>query len=384
MIINFLIIIQTEIMDLFVCSSHYQLLNAISIVNEYNIEADLMIISDSIANNCKLEVLYEEHVFQSIFIWTDIYEMLTDEKIKTTMDKVCMYMKKINVYARLRKIWDTIPNKDKTYEKVHIAYVDSITLSVYSFFKRTGASLSLFEDGTYTYGCLSIKKSIIRSIAERIIFGSQGIDECNQVFVKHPDMLDKGKFSDIILMQFSGKPDEYTLNTIILPLYRTSSEIMEKFKKRVIFFDGNLELDELKAMQKKIAIKTTNILGVENVLVKLHPSSRDLNYGDNIDTFNGKIPFEIVMTYEQMERKVLISIFSTACMAPKRDFGQEPYVIFTYKLFKENFSISSQYLNQIDQLREIYINKEKIYVPSSMEEYMQTLKLIREEIGCGF
>ena len=371
-------------MDLFVCSSHYQLLNAIMIVNEYNIEADLMIISDSIANNCNLEVLCDEHIVQSVFIWTDVYEMLTDEKIKTTIDKVRMHIKKVNTYVQLRKIWDTMPNKDKTYEKVHIAYVDSITLSVYSFFKRTGASLSLYEDGTYTYGCLSIKKSIIRSIAERIIFGSRGIDECNQVFVKHPEMLDKGKFSDVVLMQFSGKPDEYTLNAIILPLHKTNSEIMKKFRKRAIFFDGNLELDELKTMQKKIAVKTTDILGVKNVLVKLHPSSRDLDYGDNINTFNGKIPFEIVMTYEQMEGKVLISIFSTACMAPKRDFGQEPYVIFTYKLFKDYFSISSQYLNQIDQLREVYRNKERIYDPSSIEEYMQILKSIREEIGCEF
>lgn len=367
-------------MDLFVCSSHYQLLNAIMIVKEYDIEADLIIIRESVAENCDLERLRDKCVFKSIFVWKDIFEMLTDEKIKSAIDKVCVRFRKIKTYIHLSKVWDSLPNKKQVYKKVHIAYIDSITLLIYSYFKQSGSQLSLFEDGTYSYGCLSIEKTFIRRIVEKVFFRCRGIDECVQLFVKHPELVDKGRFSDVVILPYCGNPKYDVLNSIILPLYKINRNDMTKFKKKIIFFDSNLEMFAQKKLQKKIAVKTIGLFGKENVLVKLHPSSRDTVYGDNVDTFNGKLPFEIVMSYEQMEKKILVSIFSTACMAPKRDFNQEPYVIFTYKIFKENLSISSKYTNQIEQLKESYQNEDRIYVPDSIDEYVRILQKIKEKI----
>lgn len=366
-------------MDLFVCSSNYQLLNAIMVVKEYGIDADILVTRDSIWNECNLEVLTNAGIFQRAYKWTVLLEMLADEKIKKPIDKVKIQVKKIQLYSNKWKIWETLPNKEKKYQKIHIAYIDSITLWIYYYFKRYGAELSLFEDGTYSYGCLEVEKSFVRAVAERILYGGNGIDECTQMYVKHPEKVKQGR-KLVKLLNIKGKADDRMLEDILLPLFNSSKTAIDQFDRDVIIFDQNLELSDIKSAQKKIAKDTSDIFGKKNTIVKLHPSSRDVQYEDGVQTFSEKIPFELVLSYQSMDNRLLISIFSTACMSPKLDFDQEPYVIFTYKLFGDKFILNASYLDQIDQLRSSYRSKDRILVPETMMEYSGMLKIIKEKI----
>lgn len=367
-------------MDLFVCSSNYQLLNAIMIVKNYNLEADLMITRESIWDGCNLEVLIREGVFKRVYKWTLLLEKLVDEKIYAPRDKVRLQIKKIITYLNKKGIWESLPNKQEQYKVVHIAYVDSITLWIYTYFKQNGAILSMFEDGTYSYGCFSTKKSLGRRICEQVLYRGSGIDECQQMYVKHPERILTGTHSDVKLLSISNSFDEQTIAKILLPLYKTNGSSINGFRRKVIVFDQNLELKEVKNIQKEIAEQTNQIFRSENVLVKLHPSSRDVEYGKNIVTFGEKIPFELVLAYENMNDKLLISIFSTACMSPKLDYDQEPYVIFTYKLFGDLVSISDNYLEQINQLHNSYSDKSRVIVPNDMNEFIQRVGSIKERM----
>ena len=367
-------------MELFVCSSNYQLLNAIMIVKENKIDAVLMITRESIWSGCDLNVLVSEGIFKETYKWTVLLEYVSDEKIKKTSDKIKIQTKKLLFYLNKHAIWKSLPNKYKRYDKVHIAYVDSITLWIYAYFKCTGAKLSLFEDGTYSYGCLNIEKSYMRTIAEYLLYGGRGIDECVQMYIKHPELVRFGTHKDVKLLKFNDQFDAKTISEILLPLYQSKHSSISVFARPVIIFDQNLELKEVKAIQKSIAQKAANVFGYENVLVKLHPSSRDLDYGECICTFNENIPFELIMAYESMNRKLLISIFSTACMSPKLDFDQEPYIIFTYKLYGNRFIIDDTYLGQIDQLRDSYADKTRIAVPKDINEFVLILNAFKEEM----
>ena len=141
-----------------------------------------------------------------------------------------------------------------------------------------------------------------------------------------------------------------------------------------------MELSVTKNNQKIIAQKAVEKLGKKNTIVKLHPSSRDVHYGEGVHIFSGKLPFEVVLSTKSMNDKVLISIFSTACMSPKLDFNQEPYVIFTYKLYGDMFCLNKLYLDQIKQLSSCYNAKGRIFVPENMVEYTQILESIKEKI----
>lgn len=348
------------------------------IINEYKMEADLIVLRDSLYYECDLDILSQKGLFRRIYKWTALLESLVDEKVKNPLGKVKTQLNKTITYLNKKKIWESLPNKEEQYTKVHIAYVDSITLWVYTLFKKNGAQLSLYEDGTYSYGCLNINKKWFRRISEKMLYGGSGIEECVQMYVKHPQMVDLGDYSRIKLLNIEAKLNTDIVAEILLPLYKCSTDELTRFKNKVIIFDQNLELSEVKTIQKKIATETAKVFGEENVLVKLHPSSRDVIY-NNIKTFKNRLPFEIVIPYEDMNEKILISIFSTACMSPKLDFNQEPFVIFTYKLYGKKVSINDKYLVQINRLRNSYNDKSKIMVPSNVQEFEKILMTIKEK-----
>lgn len=365
-------------MELFVCSSHYQLLNAIMIVREYNLTADILVTRESIWRECNLDVLCH-NVFIDIYKWTSLLEKLGDENINGTYDRVRIQIKKIITYLDRKKIWNSIPNKDKQYSIVHIAYVDSVSLWVYSLFKKTsGAQLSLYEDGTYTYGCLSIKKTLFRRIAEKLLYGDAGIENCMQIYVKHPNKINLCNYDGIKILRIGGKADNAVLESIILPLYNISMDMLRSFNAQILIFDQNIEIQEIKELQKEIAKIASVIFAKSNVVVKIHPSSRDIDYDNDINVFRGRLPFEAVMAYEPMDNKVLISIFSTAGMSPKLDCDSEPYVIFTYRIFK-NLKIDNNYIMQIQQLRDSYKDASKVMVPNTIDELRAMLEDIK---GC--
>ena len=366
-------------MELFVCSSNYQLLNAIMIIREYRIDADLIVTRESIWSECKLDILSEEKIFHHIYKWTFLLETLADDKIKKPSDKIKIQTKKIITYLNKKRIWNSLPNKDNQYTRINIAYIDSITLWIYTYFKKTGASLSLYEDGTYSYSFLEVEQTFIRKIMGKILYGKTNIEECARIYVKHPEKLRRGSHN-VKILKIEENYDSDVLARVLLPLYNSTEESMKSFEKKVIYFDQNIELDEVKNIQKKIASETAQIFGRKNVLIKLHPSSRNIDYGKDIIVFKERLPFELAIIDKNMNNKVLISIFSTACMTPKLDFNQEPYIIFTYKLYGNSFSINEKYLEQIDQLTESYNDKSKVKVPNSMDEYMQMIKLIGEKM----
>ena len=67
-------------------------------------------------------------------------------------------------------------------------------------------------------------------------------------------------------------------------------------------------------------------------------------------------------------------------MSPKLDYDQEPYVIYTYKLYGNLFSIGDIYLNQIEELKNSYTDEQKIAVPNNMDEFIHVLKEFKDEI----
>ena len=366
-------------MELFVCSSNYQLLNAIMIIREYKIEADLIVTRESIWSDCKLDILTQEKIFKQIYKWTVLLETLGDEKIKKPSDRIKIQIKKIITYLNKKKIWNSLPNKNKQYTRINIAYVDSVTLWIYTYFKKTGSTLSLYEDGTYSYRCLEVEQTFIRKIFGKILYGGASVEECVRIYVKHPEKLRLGSHV-VKILRIEENFDFDVLTKTLLPLYNLTKDWMTSFEKKVIYFDQNIELNEVKNIQKNIANETAKIFGRKNVLVKLHPSSRNIDYGKDMIVFRERLPFELAIIYKNMNNKVLISIFSTACMTPKLDFDQEPYVIFTYKLYGNSFSINEKYLDQVDQLIESYKNKSKVKIPNNMEEYMLMIKLIGEDM----
>ena len=110
----------------------------------------------------------------------------------------------------------------------------------------------------------------------------------------------------------------------------------------------------------------------DNIIVRPHPRGETKIYnGLNIDeSFN---QWELCCT-EIDSKDVLISSFSTALFVPKLIYDIEPIVIFTYKLYGNNYVD-----NAVNRLRDFYTNKTKVKCVSSLDELVETIDTLNNE-----
>lgn len=85
------------------------------------------------------------------------------------------------------------------------------------------------------------------------------------------------------------------------------------------------------------------------------------------------IPFEVLLAKQNMGNKVLICNYSTACLNAKFIFDQEPTIIFLYNLL-ETDERRNEISILISKLKSLYVNKSKIYIPNSIQEFFVILR----------
>ena len=74
--------------------------------------------------------------------------------------------------------------------------------------------------------------------------------------------------------------------------------------------------------------------------------------------------------------KVLIAFCSTAQITPKMLYDKEPYLVFLYRLFDCDWI--EDYDRLVEQVRNSYRNKKKVFLPSTLDELVNTLNNLLE------
>ena len=88
-----------------------------------------------------------------------------------------------------------------------------------------------------------------------------------------------------------------------------------------------------------------------------------------------QIPIEILyMDMNDLEDRIIVSVFSTASFTPMLMFGKSPILILLYKMFldKERVIEYDKFLNKI---KLVYASK--IYTPSTISEFEECLALTK-------
>ncbi|MCR4861349.1 MAG: alpha-2,8-polysialyltransferase family protein [Ruminococcus sp.] len=367
-------------MELFVCSSAYQLLNAINIVNTYRIEADLILIRKEMETICDVDVLLKSNFFRKIYKWYDLAEKLSDQtnsSVEYFLDK----LKKAHIYVNKKNIYKSLPNGKAKYDVINIAYADYPSQCIYYYFKLKGAKLAFFEDGTYTYNCLAVRISITRRVISKLLFGSFINDDVKKVYVRIPSKLNQGKRNKISVEPINScKCDN---KEILFSIFKGKKKDIDILNKRIVFFDQNIEYAEVKEKMIRLANDINIKYGKNNIVVKLHPASRNINdYSEQVNMVSSRLPFELIMEELPMNNKVLVSIFSTACFSPKFIMDEEPYIIFTYKAlgFDKVGWFNDEYTRLIRELKDTYSDPKRVLVPKTYDDVIIFLdKIMKKE-----
>lgn len=161
--------------------------------------------------------------------------------------------------------------------------------------------------------------------------------------------------------------------------YNAQSENEFSNKKVIVMEQGpqKVEFDK-EAFWEQIL----SILDKEQVIVKPHPRQKQSTLskqGVEISKHH-TVPWEIEVLNHDMNNKILMTIFSGACLSSKLLFEEEPTIIFLYKLLPVDYSfLGEEIVKFADKVGSLYANRSKYFIPENLEE----LKDYCEKIGIG-
>ena len=111
----------------------------------------------------------------------------------------------------------------------------------------------------------------------------------------------------------------------------------------------------------------------DDIIVRLHPREADKPIYQPYATDKEGNMWELQLSRISLEDKLLVSIQSTAMLTPKLLFGQEPWLLFGYKLIRPAHDSGDVFSKIVSHLRMAYTNKERIWVPDTWEEFEECI-----------
>lgn len=369
-----------EGLNLFICSTPFQIITAVNIVvTKYkNEKVDVYILDHSpecYKYYCKLK---DNKIFNNVYFLKTRDAYVCNYKNK--INKILSYAKKAYNAMNYRWLEKKIPNKDSLYKKIFIAYPDLPTQILYYFHKKNNISLELYfyEEGVFTYSAFKKKWSRIRKKFSKLLFGSFIFDDCIKVLSYQPNLIKTGnyKFQKELIPKLD-KGNNLLINLLInLTEERGTSS---KYLYDYIYFDQPFELDCVKKKQEQLIKFILKNVGTENFGYKIHPRNNKIN-NFNCNIINSRVPFELYEINSDVKNKVLISLYSTACLNPKILFDEEPYVILLYELIHLP-DIDTSIYEIAQEVRESYIYEKRFFIPKTIEEFESILNFLKGELN---
>lgn len=187
-------------------------------------------------------------------------------------------------------------------------------------------------------------------------------------YLYEPSLLGVPQSGEIHTLHKIDRTDEKLKSTI--------NQIFGYDEKKDSFADKRIIIMEQGPRKEPIDMlglwkRVSRYIDKDSAIVKSHPRQkqsalRELGY-DMYERYT--IPWEILTLNQDMNDKVLFSIFSSSCVNPKLMFDAEPRIIMLYKLIGIDYSFFGKGLIQfVEGVGSLYRDKSKFFVPESWEE----------------
>lgn len=356
-------------MNLFVCSTPYQVFNAVNIKKTIFDEeiSDLYILNVSktsveIYNNIK-----NEGIFRKVY--------LINVSPGVSKNRVLYYFNRITKVIFANRM---IPNKEELYDRVFIVGTEVFSKLIYSYWYKRNNNILLhyFEDGTASYFKILMEDQ--NKLKHKILslFNSFDIlDKCTSLYVYRPEcVMNRFQHIEIKPIPLIQKTEKYMVK--LKEILQGSNQVISN---QVVFFDSNFGDQRILKQQIEIVNRLGIILNDTSLCIKLHPSTDGNQYGNQAKLLKTTEGFEMINLGQNMSNKILISIISSACITPKLIYDEEPYVIYLYKLIGGE-KIYPFFNSFVESVRGLYKFPERVIVPSTFEELESFLIKIQDTL----
>lgn len=349
----------------FICDTPLQVFNSI-ILCWYHLKGnncDLFIANDFAISEKLYNRISENNIFENVYLYdySNYEEKITKKMLETVFPRK---------YLKLALHKKNITSLDK-YKQIYISVPTSISILVSLL--NPSAELFYFEDGmgNYSRGAPVLTHKW-RKIICRILFRSFPNFVPTALYVNNIELCIKRDISDIrkitpVAMwedDFKGKI-RYIFDFKETNIYRKSKFIFLTHPDDVNKH-ANIILDSIINEQIYDFLREQ----IKNCIIRVHPrdKTRIPNEFTNIDN-NGNL-WEIICADFITDEHVLIGMCSTAQIISKLMYDKEPYIVYTYYLYKEILGEKIADLDKAaENLRRIYRTPSKIKIVHSFEEF---------------
>ena len=356
----------------FACTTPYQVMGAISIVQTEHMDSDIYIFGmfpnyDTVATELK-----KYNIFSDVYA-VDCTKIGSPGRLKGLLQMV-FSGRTVRFYLPENVCYREFYSSSRALPKMIMMHVLST--------RNPDMCRVIYEDGMGTYSSYShpLNATKLMRKAESIL--RWNIDDRNKTsmmayipeLVDPPEFIKEKKVEQMPRLEF----DDHTVS--LLENVFASGNV-RRIKNRVIIFDtlrghtkfmSETQYDLLDRCYDEIVSSA----GPDHVICKPHPRSLFATKAE-VEMYRGQeVPMEVLYaSMSDIEERVLISFTSSAVFTPKIMFGKEPTVICLHRIL--NGTRGSRIFEGIYQkFSETYRNSSKVMAPRSVEELKSCLKQV--------
>jgi len=359
---------------LFICTTPLQLMTAINLR-----------ISELSDDEVTLYILDHTHLYKEMYEKISNSELFTSVQILKTRAfnkhwlqkyKITRYVIKAFEYLTYGKVASRFVDDRTVYDKFWVSFMDRSSWLIFLAYKKRNGALTLhfFEDGVGSYQLLTVSQNSLDKKLSHLLGVKSVFEEMKTLYLYEPTLAVNTLYPSIEIRQLPKIKGEKIKNLLNMTFSFEPSDL-ELLEKRYLFFDSPFPSESVHRKQLEIIDFFTKKLG-DSFCVKLHPSTKLKESEQRIHTSDIKTSIEVLCLNRDVSDNVFISVLSTVGVAPKLMFGQEPVVIFLYKIITLDTlkHVGSHIFTFIENFKQTYSNPERIFIPESMQELEEILE----------
>ncbi len=288
---------------LILCNSAFQLLTAIQLRRTLFAQRPVdLLLSDHLTGAEHIcENLRQCNVFGNV-----VYIRTKRRNFKTRWAETCHDL------CLIRKLKSQLG----LYHTFCIANISVFSILFTRFYQHPMPEVALYEDGFVTY-CQCFEHFDKASFPARLLLPKGVLEYAKNIYLFNPQLLEWKRTTIQPISIPKLNPADASLVELLNKVFNYTPQA-NPYNRPFIFLEESFAADNFKVNDIDLVEQIANIVGRDNLIIKLHPRSTlnrfaPLGYTTGMNT---SVPWELVLLNSHMTDSVLISISSSAMLQP--------------------------------------------------------------------
>ncbi len=368
-------------MKLFVASTPYNLLNYINLkCNLYpNEKVDIVITNFDKKNEKYYKNLKSFNIFENVYF----VEQRKFNENDSIPNKIVRNFKKFVAELKNRYFCDTYFNKycsemnsNRYYDEIYVDVFGFMPRFIFNHYYKINKNISVYkvDCGLESYydafatGKITKKQIFIRNKIRKNFKG---------IFLYSKELANVGDYEVFLIPQLDLKNKEFI--DLLNKVFDYSENDVKFVKKDFLFLDQELSDEKVLDKIQQQVVDVINKEIKDNYCVKLHPRTCfDSPRYEGVEKLKTNATFEMLCLNNTWFKNLrIITPYSSAAALPKLLFDEEPEIVCLTKIFDQKYIEGELTTIFFESVKNIYRDKNKVYIPETMEEFRKIIKELR-------